>query len=148
MRDTIEFEIRGLPVALVVTPARLVEVEARAGVFHLRHAFAAKIFSALGSVWAQRQMAKFGYHRALRMVGCRDGDLVQLPGGTVEWRFPDIEYERSTMPAGFGRWCSVADGVSGLRWITTNDPNTRRDDDGRSRRAGELAVQVKAILTS
>ena len=84
MRDTLELESRGTPVALITTTARIVEVAKRDGLFHLQHGFAGKIHATLTTPWATKNMAKFGYHRALRMAGCREGDLVQLAGGTVK----------------------------------------------------------------
>ena len=92
-------------------------------------------------------MAKFGYHRALRMAGCREGDQVQLPGGTISWRFPDTDDERSQMPAGFGKWCSTADGVRGLKTITVDDPVDGLSASAIAHRVDEIVPQSVSILT-
>ena len=148
MRDTLELESRGTPVALIATTARIVEVAKRDGVFHLHHAFAGKIHATLGTPWATKSMAKFGYHRALRMAGCSDGDAVQLPGGTISWRFPDSDDERSQMPAGFCKWCSRADGVRGLRTITLDDPVHGLTTPAIAERAAAILPQSVLILSS
>ncbi len=148
MHDTLEFESRGTPVALITTTARIVEVVKRDGVFHLRHGFAGQIHATLGTPWAAKSMAKFGYHRALRMAGCHEGDPVQLPGGTVSWRFPATDDERAQMPAGFGKWCSAADGVRGLQTITVEDPVHGLSASAIAGRADEIVPQSVSILTN
>lgn len=147
MRDTLELESRGTPVALITTTARIVEVAKRGGVFHLHHGFAGKIHATLGSDWAEKQMAKFGYHRALRMAGCSEGDSVQLPGGTIRWRFADTDDERSQMPAGFGKWCNTADGVRGLQTITVDDPVHGLSASAIAQRVDEIVPRCVSILT-
>ncbi|MEJ2089499.1 MAG: hypothetical protein P8Y69_13715 [Gammaproteobacteria bacterium] len=136
-----------MPVGLITATARLVEVEARDGVFHLSHAFAGKIHQTLGTPWASRQMGKFGYHRALRMAGCRDGDPVELTGGIVAWEYPDPEEELVTMPSGFGKWCSSADGVRALRTVTTPDPIADLDENAVRARADVITPAVVDVLT-
>lgn len=114
----------------------------------MNHAFAGKIYQTLGTAWATKQMSKFGYHRALRIAGCQDGDKVQLPGGIVTWEYPDPDEELGLMPSGFGKGCNPADGVRGLRTITTPDPIPGIDEHEVRARADVIAPEVVTILTS
>jgi hypothetical protein len=147
LRDTIELELRGVPTALIATTGRLVDVVRSGNEFVLSHAFADKIYAAMDSPWAIRQMAKFGYHRALRIAGCDEGNLVHLSGREIRWHFPTVDDERTSMPAGFGKWCSNANGIRDLQTIMTADPIFGLDQAEIAQRADELLPEIISTLT-
>ena len=147
VRDALELELRGVPVALIVATGRVVQVARRRGVFHLTHGFAEKIYSAFESPWARRQMCKFGYHRALRMAGCRAGSRVRLPGGTVSWSYPSEDEELSCMPAGFGNWSSKLDGVRNFEHVEVDSPRSRMTNLEIEASMEHILPRVISILT-
>ena len=148
MRDTIELELRGVPVALITATGRLVEVRKSAGIFEVDHGFADKIAATVGSEWATRQLSKFGYHRALRLAGCRAGDSVRLGGEVViGWEYPNAEFEHTHRPAGFGRWNSDLDGFRRFESVVTPDPIPGLSAVEVARRTEEITPKVVRILT-
>lgn len=147
MRDTIELELRGVPVALITATGRMVEVAKRDGIFEITHAFAAKIASTMGSDWGTKQLSKFGYHRALRLAGCRAGDQVRLGDALVEWQYPDPEFERAHRPAGFGRWNSDVDGLPRFDFVVTPDPIPGLSPAQVAERTEAIAPRIVRILT-
>ncbi len=147
MRDTIELEHRGVPVALITATGRLVEVRKRAGIFEISHAFADKIAATMGSVWATAQLSKFGYHQALRLAGCRGGDAVRLGEVVMDWEYPDAVFERAHRPAGFGRWNTDVDGFKRFESVVTPDPVPGLTAAAVAERAGEITPKVVRILT-
>lgn len=133
--------------ALVTATARLVEVHEHHGVFAVSHGFAAKIASSLGSQWASSQLCKFGFHRALRLAGCAEGDNVRLADELIEWHYPEPEFEAQHRPTGFGRWNSDIDGLAHLQPIVTPDPIPGLDAKEVAERAVVIGRRAVAILT-
>ena len=125
MRDTIEFETRGLPVALITAAGRIPTITKRKGVFFLYQS-RGKLFNPerLETPEGQRGIAKFSYHRQLRMAGCKDGDEVDVSGTRLKWKYPSVEFEENkwNWPSGFAKWHSRADGIKKLKAIETPDP--------------------------
>ena len=115
--------------------------------YHLSHGFAGEIHSVFGSPWAERQISKFGYHRALRMAGCESGSTVGLPGGTVSWSYPPLEEELKWMPAGFGKWSSRLDGIRNFETVEVEDPPPRMKGREAETVVEGLLPQVISILT-
>ena len=157
MRDTLELELRDVPVALITTTARVPVVTKKNGVYHLRHAFAAGILESWGTPQGDRALLRFGYSRMLRMAGCREGDTVVLawPGGlrgrasgsgSVKWRSWPAEIEAKTMPSGFGTWSNTADGVRGLETITLPDPLFGRSKEVVASHGESVVPQIEKIL--
>jgi hypothetical protein len=157
LRDTLELELRNVPVALITTTARVPVVTKKNGVYHLQHSHAQGVLESWGTPQADRALLRSGYDRLLRMAGCREGDTVVLawPGGlrggasgsgSVKWRSWPAEIEAKAMPSGFGNWSDTADGVRGLETITLPDPLFGISKEVVASHGESVVPQVEKIL--
>ena len=131
---------------MIAAPGRVVEVVEHDGTFTLLHGFAAKIGATLPSRWAMTQAAKFGYHAALRLNGCRPGDRVRLGDVIVAWAYPDATFEQDHRPAGYGRWNSEVDGFRRLKTVVAADPIARLSSAEVAGRTAAIMPEVVDIL--
>lgn len=154
MRDTIELEALGVPVALITATSRIPSVTRKNGVFFVNHFSvdaprkSAKAFDGdFDNPGWKRSLTKFAYHRQLRLAGCKEGDEVAIGGLRVKWRFPTAEYEENNWPSGFRAWHSRIDGIKELEHIETPDPTVGLSDEEIEQRVDDLTPAVLARLT-
>ena len=106
---------------MITATARIPIVTKRKDTFHVLHGFADAVASS-HDVATNRTAARMGFHRALRVAGCKEGGRVSLAGTEISWHYPSAEYEARNWPSGFGKWNSTIDGISGLKTLQTRDP--------------------------
>ena len=147
MRDTIELEGRGVPVALITAAGRIPKVTKKKGVFYLTQSHD-KNFSGKDP-HTQRGIAKFSYHRQLRLAGCKVGDAVEINGIRVKWKYPSKEFEenvRLNWPSGFRNWHSTIDGIKSFKPIETPDPTVGLSKSEVEARVKDLTPAVMNLL--
>lgn len=132
---------------MITTTGRRPIVQKKKGVYHLSHAFADHV-AAAADVSVNRTSAKMGFHRALRLAGCKDGDKVNLDGTEIVWRYPTEEYEAKNWPSGFAKWNSIIDGIKGIKSLETTDPIWDIGKAEVARRAADLVPGIVKILTA
>lgn len=150
MRDSIELESRGVPVALITASGRIPTITRRGGIYYLSHFFGDRFRpEALNSTVGQRGIAKFSYHRQLRLAGCKEGDDVDVAGTRVKWKFPSREFEESRLnwPAGFAKWHLTIDGIKRFMPIETPDPTVGLPASEIEERVRDLTPKVFTMLT-
>ncbi len=160
MRDTIELEGAGIPVALITASGRIATVSKKKGVYHIKHGdveledrFAnvirslASLGDALGQDLQLHRILK-DYHRLLRLAGCKEGDKVSFESIEMNWRFPPPAFEEHkwSWPSGFRKWHSVVDGIKGFEHIETPDPTVGLSSAEVAKRVNDLTPRVLARL--
>ena len=137
----------GLPVALITATARIPTVtKKRDGSFAVRHFFAERLSGSLEKASVQRSLARFGYHRQLRLAGCDEGEVVEIGGQRVRWHYPSGDFEAANWPSGFGKWHSTIDGIKKFRPIETPDPTVGLDAEEIASRVAALTPEVLNVL--
>ena len=148
MRDTIELEAMGVPVALITAAGRIPRVTWKKGVYFVSQSRHADFDGDLDDPQVQRGIAKFSFHRQLRLAGCKEGDEVEIGGKRMKWKYPSREFEESkrNWPSGFSKWHSRVDGIKNFRPIETPDPTFGLSVAEIGNRVSDLTPQVCAIL--
>ena len=149
LRDSIELEFRNIPVALVTATTRIPTVRKQQGVYILTHCFADRFNEGwFSSPMDQRNLAKFGYHRQLRLAGCQAGDRVEINGQRIPWVYPSAEFEASkwNWPSGFAKWHLRQDGIKQFKAIETPDPTVDLSAADISYRVEDLIPKIQTVL--
>jgi hypothetical protein len=138
-------------VALITATGRIPTIVKRKGVYRLVHSFGHRFdLGLLHNPEGQRFLAKFGFHRQLRLSGCKEGDEVEIGKVRVKWKFPPPEFEesKSNWPTGFSKWHLRIDGIANFKPIETLDPTSGLSTHEVESRVEELAPLVLRNLVS
>lgn len=150
MRDTIELEGRDVPVALITAQGRIPKVAKRKGVYYVAQSLAGNFKGDLDNPRAQRYLSKFGFHRQLRLAGCKAGDPVEINGVRLKWKYPSKAFEESKLnwPSGFAKWHTRIDGIKRLEPIETPDPTVGLSRSEVQARVDDLTPAVLGRLVA
>ena len=121
----------------------------RKGVFYVTQSRDGGFSGNLDDPRVQRGLAKFSYHRQLRLAGCKAGDTVEINGVRLKWKYPSKEFEESVKlnwPSGFRNWHSTIDGIKTFKPIETPDPTVGLSKSEVEGRVEDLTPAVMKLL--